>query len=59
MSFRQLTTLELSSTEVIWEGYLKQDWQCTYKVTLSRDRVMFIPTLRHTMSLEEGACMAF
>jgi hypothetical protein len=48
MSTSQLTTLELSSTQVIWEGYLKQDWKCTYKVTLSRVRVIFIPTLRHT-----------
>jgi len=58
MSTSQLITLELSSTEVIWGRYLKQDWQCTYKVKLSRVRVMFVPTLRHTTSLEEGACMA-
>jgi len=42
MSTSLLTTLELSSTEVIWQGYLKQDWQCTYKVTLCRVHVMFI-----------------
>lgn len=58
MSTSQITTLELSNTEVICEGYLKQDWQCTYKVTIIRFHVMFIPTLSHTMSLEEGACMA-
>jgi len=58
MSNSQLTTSELSNTEVIWEEYLKQDWHCKYKVTLSRFRVMFKLTFRHNMSLEEGACIA-
>jgi len=58
MSTSQLTTLELSNTGIIWEGYIKQGWQCTYKVTLCRVRVMFIHTLRRTMSLDEGAYMA-